>query len=408
MPPQSWCAIIVRLIPMSLVGTLLIAPQLACGSNAPTQPTKSIASVSVSGGASFGALNQTSQLSAIASYSDNSQENVTDRAVWRTSNPSVVTVSGTGLVTALGFGVSDVSATYQEKTGSVSATVKSLNCTFSLSYTSRRFNSSGNTDSVGVQASETDCAWTASSEVSWIRIGSGATGTGSGGVGYTVDSHSGATPREGTLNIAGSHVAVTQDGPTAPPLPTCIYGFSPASLSFASTGGSAAVSVTASPSDCRWTASSGSSWIVITSGSAGVGNASLSYRADANPSPTARTGTIRVDGLSGQNPPGIHTVSQAAAAQPCQYGLTSAKTLSFGAGGGSGTITFQLQTGSCQWTASSPDAWISVQDASGSGSISIRFTAAANSASSGRSGRIEVRWPGPQVGENILVSQAGR
>jgi hypothetical protein len=44
-------------------------------------------------------------------------------------------------------------------------------------------------------------------------------------------------------------------------------------------------------------------------------------------------------------------------------------------------------------------------DASGAGHISVRFTVQANTGAA-REGRIEVRWPGAQLGENIIIMQA--
>jgi glucose/arabinose dehydrogenase len=53
-----------------------------------------------------------------------------------------------------------------------------------------------------------DCAWTATSEVPWIVITSGATGAGSGALQYRVDPNQGGTPRRGRIRI-GSRATVT-------------------------------------------------------------------------------------------------------------------------------------------------------------------------------------------------------
>jgi len=117
-----------------------------------------------------------------------------------------------------------------------------------------------------------------------------------------------------------------------------------------------------------------------------------------------------VAGLSGVNPPARHTISQAAGATAsCEYGLTSPQQETFGAGGGSARITLtHVSGGGCTWTAASTVSWITVLDPAGSGNIVIRYNVAENTSTSSRQGRIEVRWPGPQLGQNILVSQAGR
>ena len=102
-------------------------------------------------------------------------------------------------------------------------------------------------------------------------------------------------------------------------------------------------------------------------------------------------------------------VTVTVAAVNCVYQLTSAKQVNFGAGGGTGTATFTQTMGTnCTWTATASVAfpWISVQDPGGSGHIVVRYTVGANSSPSQREGRIEVRWPGSQQGENITISQA--
>ena len=62
---------------------------------------------------SFGTLGATQQLTATVTPSDSS-----DRVVWTSSNPSVVTVSNTGLATSVAYGSATITAT----AGSVSAT----------------------------------------------------------------------------------------------------------------------------------------------------------------------------------------------------------------------------------------------------------------------------------------------
>ena len=74
---------------------------------------------------------------------------------------------------------------------------------------------------------------------------------------------------------------------------------------FAGRGGSSGVGVRA-PSGCSWAAVSNSSWIRITAGSSGSGNGSVSYTVTANPSSSARTGTLSIGGWT-------FTVTQAGA-----------------------------------------------------------------------------------------------
>lgn len=103
----------------------------------------------------------------------------------------------------------------------VDAAISSLtggNCVFNISPSTQSFSSSGGTGSVSVSTSNT-CSWQASSSVPWVTITSGASGTGPGTVGYSVQANSGGT-RSGTLVIAGQSFIVSQAGTGADPCST--------------------------------------------------------------------------------------------------------------------------------------------------------------------------------------------
>jgi hypothetical protein len=82
-------------------------------------------------------------------------------------------------------------------------------CAYSVSPTGKTFGADGGGGSVNV----TDgggCGWTAASNVSWISVTSGASGTGGGVVNYSVQANTGTTSRVGTMTIAGKKFTVTQ------------------------------------------------------------------------------------------------------------------------------------------------------------------------------------------------------
>ena len=89
--------------------------------------------------------------------------------------------------------------------------VKEVGCTYSLSPTSQHFPAAGGTGSVNV-STQSGCSWTAVSNVAWIHITSGSSGTGSGTVSYSVDANESPDPRTGTMTIAGQSFTVTQAG----------------------------------------------------------------------------------------------------------------------------------------------------------------------------------------------------
>ncbi|HXF39383.1 MAG TPA: BACON domain-containing carbohydrate-binding protein, partial [Blastocatellia bacterium] len=169
-------------------------------------------------------------------------------------------------------------------------------CTYSISPTSQSSTSSGGTGSVNVTAGA-GCAWTATSNATWITITAGSSGAGNGTVSYSVAANTGPA-RSGTLTIAGQSFTINQSS-------GCTYAISPTSQSFTSSAATGSVNVTSS-AGCVWTATSNAAWITITAGSSGAGNGTVSYSVAAN-SGAARTGTITIAGQT-------FTVTQAAAA----------------------------------------------------------------------------------------------
>ena len=81
-------------------------------------------------------------------------------------------------------------------------------CVYSLSTTSVSVPSTVSTGSLSVTTGSA-CSWTAVSNVSWVTITAGASGTGPGTVSYSVAANTGAA-RSGTLTIAGQTVTITQ------------------------------------------------------------------------------------------------------------------------------------------------------------------------------------------------------
>jgi hypothetical protein len=76
-------------------------------------------------------------------------------------------------------------------------------------------NKDGDTGSVAVTSADTSCDWTATTNVGWIQINTGRTGTGTGAVTYTVLPNAMSAPRTGTINVAGTVVTITQDAQPA-------------------------------------------------------------------------------------------------------------------------------------------------------------------------------------------------
>ena len=106
----------------------LIVSSCSGSSTSPTSATSTLApSIFFTGGSSSGgsffAVGQTGQLTATEILADKTTEDVTNIAVWQSSNPGVATVSSGGLVAAAAVGVTIITASNQGTTGSLAVSV---------------------------------------------------------------------------------------------------------------------------------------------------------------------------------------------------------------------------------------------------------------------------------------------
>ena len=93
----------------------------------------------------------------------------------------------------------------------VTQAAAAVSCTYTISPGSVTMPEKKGDDTVRVSTG-TGCAWTASSNANWITVESGASGTGSGSVEFSVTKNPGKNDRTGTLTIAGRTFTVTQKG----------------------------------------------------------------------------------------------------------------------------------------------------------------------------------------------------
>jgi subtilase family serine protease len=102
-------------------------------------------------------------------------------------------------------------------------------CVAALSPAATTFSGDGGTGTIPITAAA-GCAWTASSQVPWITISSGASGNGNGTIAYTVAANSGAA-RSGTITVAGQVFTITQGGQMVMVISTLAGGAMPATAS---------------------------------------------------------------------------------------------------------------------------------------------------------------------------------
>jgi hypothetical protein len=84
-------------------------------------------------------------------------------------------------------------------------------CEFALSPASQFFGSSGGAGAVEV-STRLNCSWTAVANAPWVTITSNSIWTGTGVVYYLVKANPSASPREGTLTVAGRTIQLNQMG----------------------------------------------------------------------------------------------------------------------------------------------------------------------------------------------------
>jgi hypothetical protein len=234
-----------------------------------------------------------------------------------------------------------------------------------------------------------------------MTVTSGAAGSGSGAVGYTVESNPTPFSRTGTLSIAGRTFTVTQTGSLA----------TPAGLSPGSTYPDGSVVVGASPVALRWNAVTGADryevmsfyWNAATAAWVSVPTASTTTSSLSYSLPVPETHYAwAVRALSGTTAgdwsPYAYFVYSAPA---CGFTL-SATSASFGRAGGSGTVTVTAPSG-CAWTASSSARWLTITaGGSGNGSGTVSYRVKKNVTRQARTGTMTI------AGTAFTVTQASR
>jgi hypothetical protein len=259
-------------------------------------------------------------------------------------------------------------------------------CTFALDHASTTADAAGATDRVAVSA-PAGCAWAATSQASWLTVVAGSIGTGPGTVDIMVAANASTAPRSGEVTIAGHAFSVHQFGA----LQSCGIALSPSSVALPAAGGSAAVMLTTGVG-CAWTASPDAAWLSATP-SSGAGSGIVDVAASANPTPSARVGTVTIGGavLTVDQPGGgvscVNTIQPPAASVPSLGGTVS--------------VNVQAPAG-CAWSATSQATWITViSGQNGTGRGSVQVSVAPHLGLTTRVGTVAIS------GQTLTVTQSG-
>ena len=273
-------------------------------------------------------------------------------------------------------------------------------CTFELSPTTGQIGKDAATGTFAVNA-PSGCAWSASSNASWLTISGNSTGSGNGTVTYAASRNLGAADRAAVVTVADRAFTLSQSGD----LGVCGYSVAPVNVNACMPGGSFTAMVT-TQADCPWTAAVDASWLAIRTGASGSGSGLITVEYPDNyDAPRAGTVLVRWPTLTqGQN---VH-LSQAG----CRYAVTKT-TVALPAGGGTGSFDVLQQSDPtscggatqdrCLWTAVASEPWIIVTGSMPrSGDSPVAFSVGPNPSSTPRSGTITVR------DKTVLVTQAGQ
>ena len=238
------------------------------------------------------------------------------------------------------------------------------------------------------------CAWQAQSDSSWLRITSGAGGSGNGTISLAVDANPTVAQRVGQITTTDSEVfTVTQLGIG------CTFTVTPERPVLPFSDGTTTVAVAASASVCPWTAmvSPDAPWMTITAGG-GTGNGTVSLSFAANPDPVNRTGVLTVAG---------QTITLTQTAAPCVFTLTPSTTSVPAAGGRAsiGVATHPL----CVWGTRlgfADPPWITITDpGAGEGTGTVALSFAANTTALARTQSV---FFGPvKTPSSVMFTQAG-
>jgi hypothetical protein len=307
---QRWLSVIVAFIVLAASCSKDRPATVTAPTSQPSPnsaPTLTAIQVGVLGNVdpTFG-VGQSQQLWALGTNSDGTATDLTNTAVWRTSNPVVATVSSGGVVSTGALGGAQITASVRDVVGSLGITV-STGCQLTLNPPRMAFGPFSNYATVNVTAVPSDCRWSVTSDAAWLPFTYDPGRSGNGSFYYSVPGNSTPSARSANLIVRGTDGVTAIHGIEQEKPQSCSYVVNPDRSSFSLAGGTASFQVDTTPDDCRWTAYIDSFYGVIVTGQSGTGDGSVTFR--VNPSSYQRDGSVQIRGLSGQNPPGVHTFS---------------------------------------------------------------------------------------------------
>lgn len=294
-------------------------------------------------------------------------------------------------------------------------------CAVSLTPPTQIFERDGGSSSVSVVTGN-GCAWTATSEASWLTISGNATGTGGGTLSFGVAANTTSNRRTGVLRVGDQTLTITQAGAAGSCAPTpivagqqvngtlargdCGARFGGNTASFSSTfalnnfadlytfTGRAGETISFSPASVP---------IVVLSPQGAPLNTYVNNGSSSSP-PPALVLTLPADGTytleySG-NTVGNYSFTLLSVLGPCAYSVSTPSRDRFEAAGGSLTINVTTSA-ECRWRVTETSTWVTVKSGTeGIGNGVVELEIAPNSGDA----RIDDFFV---AGKSIRIQQAG-
>src|SRR6185436_12038824 len=171
---------------------------------------------------------------------------------------------------------------------------------------------------------------------------------------------------------------------------TCLYSLSPTSRSHGAGAATNSVSLTVS-NGCPWSVGNTNDWIIITSSTAGFGNATINYIIPANPGINERTGLVAIADQT-------LTIIQHGAACDISISPTN-RTHGFSAA--TNSVILDSPVG-CSWIIVNTNGWLSIMSGTnGAGSNVVTYTISENTAPLDRVGVVMIG------GQQFQITQRG-
>ena len=250
----------------------------------------------------------TLQLWARTHDRDGGTTDITNVAIWQSSDLDVATVNRSGLVSVAKSGAATISAAFSKYSGSLPLSIVAC-----IASAPRRvlYNARGGYGTLTVALSQSDCRWTASSSDStWLNVFLVQPVSGTGPVNYSVQVNNTTERRTGAIKIdvpdgRGTTVTIEQDKPS------CSLVLTPVSRTVPREGGSFTVDLAASPATCEWYVSAYEGGnLKIVGPRSGRGDASIAYTVAPNTLPFSPLYAVEVYPALNDSPPATHRITQ--------------------------------------------------------------------------------------------------